>query len=343
MAERGNRSRGVTSSDVAKRAGVSQSTVSRVFNKDSGVCVRERARERVLKAAEELGYAPNAIAQIMASGRSGIIAVVLPSNYNLFYYHILQLLTNTLRRYEMQTMAYTCDPSDDVNELLKSIYQYQVDGVIITSAALSSRVTGKWVEKGMPVVLFNSDLPGAEISMVKSDHYGSGVAMADYLVETGHKSFAYLSAANSPHLNSLSRQEGFVSRLEARGFSCRVVAGAYSYTSGLEAGRMLISHKELPDAVFCSGDVNGFGVIDAIRRYSDRKLGVDVSVAGYDAPIIEEFKGYSMTGFRQPNEQLAQDAVEMLLGMMNSHDTAVNVIQRPMKLIIRESTINSRS
>ena len=125
-------------------------------------------------------------------------------------------------------------------------------------------------------------------------------------------------------------------------YHCRIIAGTYSYASGLEVGRALIAQRELPDAIFCSGDVNGFGVIDAIRRYSDRKLGENISVAGYDAPIIDEFKGYSMTGFRQPNEQLAQDAVEMLMGMMESHDTAVNVIQRPMKLIIRDSTINCK-
>lgn len=338
VGERAGRARGVTASEVARRAGVSQSTVSRVFNTGSGVCVREDARERVLRAAEELGYAPNAIAQIMASGRSGIIGVVVPSCYNIFYYHVLQTLTNTLKRYGLRTMAFTSEPSDDIDELLKGVYQYQVDGAIVTSAALSRNVTGRWNQKGMPVVLFNSDLPGAELSIVQSDHFGSGVMMADYLVGTGHRSFAYVSAENSPHLNCVSRQEGFVSRLQARGFACQIVPAAFTYESGLEAGRMLLSQARVPEAVFCGGDVSGFGVIDAVRRCSKLRLGEDISVAGYDAPIIADLEGYSMTALSQQTGQLAVDAVELLLEMIERPDAPPVVIQRPMKLVIRAST-----
>lgn len=337
MAEK-NRPRAATAGDVAKRAGVSQSTVSRVFNKSSGVCVRGDARERVLQAAEELGYAPNAIAQIMASGRSEIIGVVVPSCYNIFYYHVLQVLTNTLKRYGLRTMAFTSEPSDNIEDLLQELYQYQVDGVIVTSAALSQHVTAKWLQKGMPVVLFNSDLPGAAISTVQSDHFGSGVMMADYLVGTGHRSFAYVSAELSPYLNCASRQEGFVTRLRDRGFACQVVPAAYTYASGLEAGRLLLSQEAPPEAVFCGGDVNAFGVIDAVRLGSSLKLGRDISVAGYDAPIIEEFRGYSMTALSQSTDQMAEDAVELLLEMIRDPSMPPNLIMRPMKLVVRDST-----
>ena len=84
----------VTATDVANRAGVSQSTVSRVFNPDSRLLVRDKTRKKVLEAAEELGYVPNAIAQTMASGRSRIIGIVVPSNYNIFHYHILRPANN---------------------------------------------------------------------------------------------------------------------------------------------------------------------------------------------------------------------------------------------------------
>ena len=124
----------VTATDVANRAGVSQSTVSRVFNPDSRLLVRDKTRKKVLEAAEELGYVPNAIAQTMASGRSRIIGIVVPSNYNIFHYHILQILTNVFQMYDLRTMVFTSAPTDDINELLQNLYQYQVDGVIVTSA-----------------------------------------------------------------------------------------------------------------------------------------------------------------------------------------------------------------
>lgn len=331
--------RGVTATDVARRAGVSQSTVSRVFSPQQDQPMRESTRERVLAAAQELGYIPNAMAQTMASGRSRIIGVVTPDSYNLFHYHLLQLLVSTFRAHHLRTMVFTSKPTDQINELLESLYRYQVDGVIVTSAALGQRVTGSWRKKGMPVILLNSDLPDAEVSMVQSNHYGSGVLMAEHLLSAGYRRFAYVSAAKSPHLNLLSRQEGFLSGLAAHSVhDCQVVPAAYSYQSGLEAGRFLLAQDKPPEAIFCGGDVNGFGVIDAIRADGRFRLGTDIGVAGYDAPIIDAFQGYSMTALAQPCEQLAEDAAELLLEMVDGPAISCRKIVRPMRLIVRSTT-----
>lgn len=329
----------VTATDVANRAGVSQSTVSRVFNPDSRLLVRDKTRKKVLEAAEELGYVPNAIAQTMASGRSRIIGIVVPSNYNIFHYHILQILTNVFQMYDLRTMVFTSAPTDNINDLLQNLYQYQVDGVIVTSAVLGQNVTGSWTRKGMPVILFNSDLPDAEVSMVQSNHFHSGEQMAEYLTAMGYQRFAYVTAEKSPHLNLRSRQEGFLSGLIAHGIDkCQIIPAAYSYKSGWEAGTFLLSQKDVPDAIFCSGDINGFGVIDAIRQQTSLRLGFDIGVSGYDAPIIGDFQGYSMTALAQPTTQLARDAVEMLLQLIAEPETPKKKIIRPMKLIIRTST-----
>lgn len=333
------REKSVTATDVARYAGVSQSTVSRVFNPDSRLLVRDKTRKKVIQAAEALGYIPNAIAQTMASGRSRIIGVVVPSSYNIFHYHVLQILTNVFEMHDLRTMVFTSAPTDNINDLLQNLYQYQVDGVIITSAVLGQNVAGSWSQKGMPVILFNSDLPNAEVSMVQSNHFYSGVQMADHLVTCGYRRFAYVTAEKSPHLNLHSRQEGFLSGLAAHGISeCQIVPAAYSYKSGWTAGCQLLGQKKIPDAIFCSGDINGFGVIDAIRQYSSLRLGRDIGVAGYDAPIIESFQGYSMTALAQPTTQLAKDAVEMLLKMIAEPETPKQQVVRPMKLIIRTST-----
>ena len=134
MAERGHRNSGVTATDVARRAGVSQSTVSRVLNPNGKVKVQEEARQRVLQAARELGYRPNAIAQTMISGRSKIVGVVVSDYFNVFYYQMLQLLTNRLMAAGLQAMVFSSPPRSDINELLQRFYRYQVDGVIVTSS-----------------------------------------------------------------------------------------------------------------------------------------------------------------------------------------------------------------
>ena len=339
LPEKHSRSRGVTATDVARRAGVSQSTVSRVFSAGCKVKVNEDARRRVLQAAEELGYVPNAIAQIMTSGRSGIIGIVVSDYYNLFYYNMLRLLTNCLIASGFRAMTFTASPEEDVNTLLRELYQYQVDGVIITSSALSHRVPHRWTERGMPVVLLNGYLPGMEISTVQSDQFGSGEQMADYLVRVGHRRFAYVSSENSPHKNYLPRQEGFLSGLARRGVTdCLVIPAGYSYESGLEAGRQLLREQQMPDGIFCSGDLNALGVIDALRGRPELVLGRDISVTGYDAPILEQLEGYSLTGMTQQVEQLSRDCVALVRRLVEAPDTPPQVITHPMKLTVRGSS-----
>lgn len=333
------RKKTVTAFDVAKLAGVSQSTVSRVFNERSGLSVRDETRERVLQAAQELGYTLNAIAHTMASGRSGIIGVLVPSNYNLYHYNALQMITNTLKRYSYRTMVLTSDPAESIDELLRHLMQYQVDGVIVTSAVLGQHMTGQWIRTELPIVVFNSDIPGAGISTVQSDHLNGGVLMAEHLYESGYRRFAYVSAEKSPYLNLQSRQEGFLSGLRAQGVKdCQIIPAAYSYESGLQAGHQILHQRSIPDAVFCGGDINGFGVIDAIRTESKLRLGVDIAVAGYDAPIIDQFKGYSMTALSQPTQKLAEGAVEIILEQIDEPRHPPRHILEPLTLHVRSST-----
>lgn len=333
------REHAVTATDVARLAGVSQATVSRVFSKNCKIRINPDSRKRVLAAAEQLGYIPNAIAQIMTSGRSGIIGIVVSSYFNLFYYQILQTLTNLLIQQGLRTMVFTSDPKENLNELMQHLYQYQVDGVIVTSSALSHQLTAEWTHKGMPVVLLNGYLEGLPISAAQSDQFGSGRMMAEYLVRTGHHRFAYVSSENSPHKNYIPRQEGFLAGLRAHGAGgCRVVPAGYSYESGLEAGRLLLADAHPPDAIFCSGDLNALGVIDAVREKPSLKLGCDISVTGYDAPILPALHAYPLTGLTQQTEQLCADCVRLLQDLIRQPDLPPQVVTRAMTLTIRGSS-----
>ena len=337
--EKHGRGKPVTATDVARLAGVSQATVSRVFNKDCKIRIHPESRKRVLEAADQLGYIPNAIAQIMTSGRSGIVGVVVSSYFNLFYYKILQILTNQLSEKGLRAMVFTSDPKEDINELLRNLYQYQVDGVIVTSSAMSHHITSKWIQKGMPVALLNGYLPETGISAVQSAQVGSGRLMADYLLRVGHRRFADVSSDNSPHKNYIPRQQGFLDRLQDRGVrDFRVMPAGYSYQSGLEAGRKLLREETPPDAIFCSGDLNALGVVDAVRERGDLVLGRDISVTGYDAPILSELAAYSLTGLTQQTTQLCRDCVELLCRLIAEPDTPTQVITRPMYLTVRASS-----
>ena len=109
----------ISSFDVAKRAGVSQSSVSRVFNEKWNDRISHKTREKVLKAAEELGYSPNALARGLNSNRTGIIGVVLSDTYNVYYYGLLNILTNLLQEYGLRVMVFNTAPDSDINQILR--------------------------------------------------------------------------------------------------------------------------------------------------------------------------------------------------------------------------------
>ena len=339
MAARSGRDRPVTATDVARLAGVSQATVSRVFSKDCQIRINPESRKKVLEAADQLGYIPNAIAQIMTSGKSGIVGIVVSNYFNLFYYQVLQVLTNQLSAAGLRTMVFTSNPEEDINQLMRQVYQYQVDGVIITSSAMSHHITSAWVEKGMPMTLLNGYLPELGVSAVQSDQVGSGRMMAEYLLRTGHQRFAYVSSENSRHKNYIPRQQGYLDCLqEHHVHDVEVIPAGYSYESGREAGRELLQRDNPPDAIFCSGDLNALGVIDAVREKEGLVLGRDVSVTGYDAPILPQLAAYPLTALTQQVDVLCKDCVELLCSQIRDPDTPTRLITRPMYLTIRESS-----
>ena len=256
----------ISSFDVAKRAGVSQSSVSRVFNEKWNDRISHKTREKVLKAAEELGYSPNALARGLNSNRTGIIGVVLSDTYNVYYYGLLNILTNLLQEYGLRVMVFNTAPDSDINQILRRLLEYCVDGIIITSSALTHKISGEWKKKGIPLVLLNVYSPNTDINMVYSDNYGAGERAARFLYGLGMREFAYVSAEESCYLNHDERQEGFLGGLKQCGITqCMIQAGDYSYESGYRAGDRIFASGLPVEAIFCANDLMALGVMDCGR------------------------------------------------------------------------------
>lgn len=327
----------VTATDVARRAGVSQSTVSRVFNKNWTGPLREDSKQRVLQAAADLGYTPNAIAHILNSKRSNIIGVVVSMHFDNFYAEVLSILTNILDEFGLRTMVFSCAPTQNINELLNHIMQYQVDGVIVTSSALSHSIDEKWISSGVPVVLYNGYLPGMRISAVHSDNVGGCLLMADYLVALGHRKFAYFTTGAGLYTSYKPREETFLQGLRSHGIDdCIIWPADYYYPQALAAARKFFDENEVPDAIFCSGDLNALAVID-VARERGLEVGKDVSIAGFYAPYVDMLS-YQLTSLKQNIEQLAQDAVQILVSNIENPLQPTQIITRPMELVIGATT-----
>ena len=152
------RSRKATSHEVARLAGVSQSTVSRAFNRESAVS--EETLKRIRAAANKLGYWPNELARSLISRQSNMVGIVMGDILNPFYPAVLAAFTQKLQARGRRVLLFSVAPGADVDDVLPQMLQYQVSGLVITSATLSSRMARTMGASGTPVVLFNRSIYG---------------------------------------------------------------------------------------------------------------------------------------------------------------------------------------
>lgn len=300
----------ITSIDVAKRAQVSQSTVSRVFSDDSPN-VANATRERVLQVAEELGYRPNVIARMMSRRETNIIGIVMANITSPFYPYVLDKFLQQFQAIGKHVLLFTVAEGQSVDDILPLVLQYQVDGLIITSATLSSAMADECARSGTPVILFNRTVKNSNISAVCADNLGGGRRVADLLLDTGHKQLVYMAGPSNTSTNN-DRERGFYQRLTERGYQgMRQVQANYTYESGYESALALLDTGVLPDAIFCANDIMALGAMDAIRA---RGLSIpdEMSVVGFDNIPMASWGAYNLTTVSQEVDDMIDKTMAIL-------------------------------
>ncbi len=301
----------VTSYDVAEAAGVSQSAVSRVFIK--GRSVSKKTREKVLATAKELGYKPNAIARMLISKRSGMVAVILSSRANLNYPEVLSLLNKRLSDKNEKVLLFNLDDADGLEEILEQIWTFRVDGVIALAAHFDEESITQFKENNIPVVLYNRKVTGDSTSSVCCNHEQGIDQLVNLLHNNNHTNHLIVSGP----LDSDVAKERLVcaqTSLSKRGFKdVPIVTGDYSYESGRKAFSSWVSSNKFPTAVVCSNDTMAIGVIDEARENFGLKVPEDLSVVGFDGVSAVAWHSYRLTTIKQPLEQMTKAAVDILL------------------------------
>ena len=327
----------VTSLDVARRAGVSQSAVSRAFSKRSSIS-DEMAR-RVHKAASELGYRPNVIARSLITGKSRIIGLVVGYLDNHFYPDAVEQLSNKLQEKGYHLLIFmTRQTAGDVDHVIEEIMDYQVDAIITASVALSSELADRCQASGLPVVQFNRTQFEPGFSSVTADNIGGGAKLADLLVETGHESFGYIAGWEGASTQR-DREAGFVNKLAEKGqmLSHRLVAD-FDQKKAAEAARQMMRDKNPPDCIFVANDFMAFAVMDVCRFELGLSVPDDVSIVGFDDVPAAAWPSYDLTTIRQSAELMAAQTVALLLAQIEgkTRENQQIVIEAP--LVIRGST-----
>ena len=324
----------VTSGDVARLAKVSQSAVSRTFS--PGASVSEKTRARVLKAADQLGYRPNALARAMISGRSRLIALVVAYLDNQFYPVVIERLARGLRAHDYQVMLVMTDPGDQ-DRIVQTMLQYQVEGIIMASATLSSDLATECAKTGTPVVLFNRYVPASATSSVTSDNIEGGRLIAHFLVDGGHRHIGFI-AGNEDSSTSRDREAGFHKGLAERGTTImQRGVGGYTFSGAADAARRMFAVKPRPDAVFVANDHMAFSVIDVLRGELKLRIPDDVSIVGYDDVPEAGWGGYSLTTVEQPSEAMVEATIRILLEQIETREVQRKAAVLPARLIVRSS------
>ena len=325
----------VTSADVAARAGVSQSAVSRVFTPGASASARTIAKVR--KAAEELGYRPNVLARAMVSGRSRIIGIVVAYLENQFYPVALELLSNALQARGYHILIFTASNSEEsIDSVMQDLMAYQVDGIVAASVSMSSDLAARASRAGIPVVLFNRGQDGACMSNVTSDNVGGGRKVAEFLLAGGHERIAHIAGWQGSSTGR-DRQAGFLQVLDQAGVApFAVVDGMYSRDVAIAATRGLLAGAARPDAIFVGNDHMAFAVMDTLRMHGLRP-GDDVSVVGFDDVPLASWGSYDLTTFRQPVNRMVQSTVDLLLEQIETGIARPERIEIPGRLILRST------
>ncbi len=325
----------ITSIEVAQHAGVSQSTVSRVFSEDSPN-VAEKTRNRVLKAAHELGYRPNVIARMMSRRETNIIGIVMANMTSPFYPYVLDKFLQRFQALDKQVLLFTVAQGQLVDDILPLVLQYQVDALIITSATLSSDMADECARTGTPVILFNRTVSDSHVSAVCADNVKGGRMIAEYLIKTGHQHIVYMAGPANTSTNN-DREQGFKTYLREQGIRdwMRVQAD-YTYESGYAVATELMQSDTTPDAIFCANDIMAVGAIDAIRAQG-LQVPDDISVIGFDDIPMASWGAYNLTTVSQDVKMMIDKTITILQQKLDQPDSQPAVELVEGQLIIRGS------
>ncbi len=306
----------VTSHDVARRAGVSQSAVSRCFKVGASASAKMRARVR--RVAEEMGYTPNAIARSLITRRSNLVAVLISNLTSLYYPEVLSELSAHASAHGERVLLFALPHESDVDQTMDQIMQYQVDGVI-AAVRLSGQQLESFARRRIPVVFFNRHLRDIPANAVCCDQVDGARMLVTRLHAAGHRRFSVIAGPKDSVVGE-ERVKATLDKLAE--FDIRhvpVVRGGYDYESGRVGLRRLVKGVAKPPQVaVCANDLMAIGCVDAARFDLGLKVPEELSVVGFDGVGPSTWASHRITTIRQPVKRMAEATLTLLMDRINN-------------------------
>ncbi len=325
----------VTAADVARRAGVSRSAVSRAFT--PGASVSTDARERILRAADHLGYRVNRLAQSLINARSNVIGLVAADLQQPFHAEFLATLSAAFLADGFQCMLLNAANAErDMSALIARVLEYRVFAIVVMSGTPPARIVEECVANGVPVVLVNKALSGVDVDTVMADHAAGGRVAAEHLLAAGCRTLAVVSSA-ARTASLTGRIDAFCARARIAGIEVRIHReGETDYRSGRAAAVALLAEVRF-DGVFCVSDLLALGFLDAARSQCGRRIPEDLSIIGFDNIPQADWDAYRLTTFDQPVEELTHAVMQILRRRKEHAAPPYARVSVPVQLVVRST------
>jgi len=326
----------ITIKDVAKEAGVSIATVSRVLNNSPKVS--EETKKKVIDAINKLGYSPSFVARSLATKtlKTNVISIFVPFFTRDFFVEVLRGINNVISKSDYSIHLYNVEKLEDKEKIFTKEVFNRCDGMILVSFELKKKEADFLKEIGKPVVLvdsFHPDFPSVYVDNKNGEHRA-----VKYLITTGRKNIAFVSGAIHDPLGfmaSYKRYEGLLQALREANldFNPRLhIQTGFSWEKGYRAGKTLLNRGIPFDAVFCTSDIQAMGVMSAIVE-SGLKVPDDVAIIGFDD--ISDARYLGLSTVRQPMTEMGEVGAKILLDLLLGIESSFTHIELPLELVIR--------
>ncbi|ADD40376.1 LacI family DNA-binding transcriptional regulator [Stackebrandtia nassauensis] len=325
-------------SDVAARVGVSRALVSLVFRNAPGASLE--TRERVFRAAAELGYRPDLAARLLARGRSRVLGVLFTVR-NPFHVDVVETIYPAAEELGYDIVLSAHVPSRDENQAIEALIGHRSEALILLGPIIPARDVAE-LGRRVPTVVVGRKVSRAPVDIVTTrDRPGVG-EVVDYLIGLGHRDIVHVDGGSGP--GSAERRRAYRDFMRKRGLAerVRVIGGDQTEESGAAAARTLLAEPRLPTAVFAGNDLCAIGLLDVFTR-AGVSVPEDVSIVGYDDSHIAGLSHIDLTTVRQDVGQLAELAVRAADAQLSGSREAGVELLLDSRMVVRGTTAPPRS
>jgi DNA-binding LacI/PurR family transcriptional regulator len=334
------RTRPATIIDVAARAGVSKSVVSRALRGDANVSAVRR--EAVLAAAEALNYRPNAVARSLVQRRTFNVGVIVADLHNLFYAEVLDGIGLVAREYGYKVLIATGNLAREPEiDALETLLQLRTDGIILAGTMLSNRVL-RTMARAVPMALISSVGRVAGVDTVVTDDFRGAGLTVEHLVGLGHRRIALVDGG--PGAGAAERRRGYEAAMCRFHLSdeVRVASGDFTEEGGRRGTRRLLERQECPTAICVGNDLAAVGALNALAE-AGLEVPRDVSVVGYDNTALAALRHVALTTVHQPRFQIGEMAMNALLRRVERPSARPRRQLLEPTLVVRQTTAPPRA